>query len=303
MPADDIQRAIALLLAGKLVAFPTETVYGLGADATNAAAVAKIFEVKNRPATNPLICHVADASVAKRYAKSWTAIADKLASAFWPGPITLVVEKTREICDLATAGGTTVGLRSPDHPLALELLKKLDRPLAGPSANRSTRVSPTTAEHVREELGDAIDLILDGGPCRVGIESTVVSVTDDRPAILRPGGISREQIEAVIGPVEFHQHVHSLETPAASPGQHVIHYAPLTPAYRFESSQRHLITTTHAAVINCDADPAVYAQSLYERLRFLDSQSFRAIYVEMPPDEPAWLAVRDRLIRATRPIS
>jgi L-threonylcarbamoyladenylate synthase len=219
----EIEHAVALLRAGKLVAFPTETVYGLGADATRAEAVAKIFAVKGRPSTNPLICHVPSAAVARRYARSWPAAAQRIADAFWPGPITLVVDKSPAISDLTTAGGNTVGLRAPNHPLTLELLARLDRPLAGPSANRSTRVSPTTAQHVRDELGDAVDFILDGGPCAVGIESTVLSVTGDRPAILRPGGIWREQIESVIGPVDFRHTVANPATAAASPGQHAIH--------------------------------------------------------------------------------
>jgi len=303
MSAAEIEQAVTLLRQGKLVAFPTETVYGLGADATNADAVAKIFIAKGRPSTNPLICHVADATVAKRYAKSWPAKAQQIADAFWPGPVTIIVEKTDAISDLATAGGSTVGLRAPDHPITLDLLKQFDRPLAGPSANRSTRVSPTTAQHVRDELGDSVDLILDGGPCRVGIESTVLNLAGDRPAILRPGGISREQIEAVIGPVMMQHHVTSAETAALSPGQHAIHYAPQTPAYRFESKQLSQIDPAHAAVIRCDIDPIAYARTIYDRLRSLDAQGLRAIYVEMPPDEPRWLAVRDRLIRATRPIA
>jgi L-threonylcarbamoyladenylate synthase len=298
----DLDRAVELLRDGKLVAFPTETVYGLGADATNEQAIARIYEVKGRPATNPLICHVAGEAVAVRYAKHWPATAHRIAEAFWPGPITIVVEKTPDISDLATAGGSTVGLRAPKHPLTLELLKKFDRPLAGPSANRSTRVSPTTAQHVREELGGKVDLILDGGPCTVGIESTVLDLTADHPAILRPGHITRQQIEEVIGPVLYEHRVIRVTATQTSPGQQSVHYAPQTPAYRFERSQRLQLDTTNAAVIEGDPDPIAYARTLYERLRALDAQGLRAIYVEMPPDEPRWLAVRDRLIRATRPL-
>src|SRR5436305_14927180 len=167
----DISKAIEILRTGGLVAFPTETVYGLGADATNPAAVRKIFAAKGRPATNPLIVHVADEAVARKYAAIWPAAASRLAGKFWPGPLTLVVAKHPSIPSEATAGRQTVGLRAPDHPLALELLRGFAGAVAAPSANRSTRISPTTAEHVREELGDRIDLILDGGPCRVGIES------------------------------------------------------------------------------------------------------------------------------------
>ncbi len=299
----DLDHAVELLRAGKLVAFPTETVYGLGADATSDAAVVRIFKAKGRPGSNPLICHVADATVAKRYAKTWPAKAQQIADAFWPGPITIVVEKTPAISAFATAGGPTVGLRAPDHPLTLELLRRFDRPLAGPSANRSTRVSPTTARHVLDELGDSVDLILDGGPCRVGIESTVLNLSGSTPAILRPGGISREQIESVIGRVIVQHHVTPTTEPALSPGQHAIHYAPITPAYRFESSALSSIPTERTAIIRCDTDPIAYARTIYDRLRSLDTRNLRAIYVEMPPDEPRWLAVRDRLIRATRPIT
>jgi len=302
MAAEAIDHAVTLLRQGKLVAFPTETVYGLGADARSDAAVAKIFAAKGRPSTNPLICHVAGTEVAKRYAKHWPAKAEQIANAFWPGPITIVVEKTSEICNLATAGGATVGLRAPDHPLALELLRAFDGPLAGPSANRSTRVSPTTAQHVRDELGDAVDFVLDGGPCRVGIESTVLDVTSHTPSILRPGGISREQIEAVIGPVQAGHRVTPTSVAALSPGQQAVHYAPVTPAYRFESNQRSAIDVRNAVVLDCEPDAIAYARTLYDRLRTLDTLGLTAIYVEMPPDEPRWLAVRDRLLRATRPL-
>src|SRR5688500_47215 len=194
-----IERAASLLRRGGLVAFPTETVYGLGADATNAAAIRRVFQVKGRPATNPLIVHVADESVARRYAREWPTAASKLAAEFWPGPLTLVLSKQPSIVLEVTAGLDTVGLRAPDHPLALELLRAFDGPVAGPSANRSSHVSPTTARHVRDEFpDDEIDLILDGGPCKVGIESTVLDLTSDPPRILRPGAVTREQIEAVI---------------------------------------------------------------------------------------------------------
>jgi L-threonylcarbamoyladenylate synthase len=302
MHVPDLDLAVELLRDGKLVAFPTETVYGLGADATRETAIRRVYEVKGRPATNPLICHVAGEAVAVRYAKHWPATAHRIARAFWPGPITIVVEKTPDITDLATAGGPTVGLRAPNHPLTLELLKRFDRPLAGPSANRSTRVSPTTAQHVRDELGAQVDLVLDGGPCTVGIESTVLDLTADHPAILRPGHITRAQIEDVIGPVLYEHRVIHVSAAQASPGQQAVHYAPVTPAFRFERHERAALDTHRAAVIDCDADPIAYARTLYERLRAVDRQGLRAIYVEMPPDEPRWLAVRDRLTRATKPL-
>ncbi len=288
-----IPAAVAVLRRGGLVAFPTETVYGLGADATNAAAVGRIFAAKGRPPTNPLIVHVASAAVARRYAAGWPAVADRLAAAFWPGPLTLVLPRNPTIVDAVAAGGPTVGLRVPDHPLALELLAAFDGPVAAPSANRANHISPTTADHVRAELGHAVDLVLDGGPSAVGIESTVLALTAARPALLRPGGVSRAQLEAVVGPVDL------VRGSPASPGQGGRHYAPVTPAYRFAPGDP---LPPGAAVLRCDADPATYARRLYARLRALDAARPSAIYVETPPADPAWAAVHDRLLRATRPL-
>ena len=294
-----IIRAAAVLRSGGLVAFPTETVYGLGADATNAAAVRKIFAVKGRPSTNPLICHVPDAEVAQRYTAAWPQEATTLADRFWPGPLTLVLPKTDQIPHDVTAGRGTVALRAPDHALTLMLLRILDRPLAGPSANKSSHVSPTTAQHVRDELGDEVDMILDGGACEVGIESTVLDLSAGRPAILRPGGVTREQIEALIGPVDVFTGSADPSISAASPGQQEKHYAPRTPAFRFESADR---ARVNGAILNVDGDAATYARTFYARLRELDSAAPPAIYIEMPPEDPQWTAVRDRIIRATQPL-
>jgi L-threonylcarbamoyladenylate synthase len=295
-------RAAAILRSGGLVAFPTETVYGLGADATDADAVRKIFAAKRRPITNPLICHVPDATVARRYAATWPDAAQRLTDRFWPGPLSLVLPKTDDIPHEVTAGRGSVALRAPNHPLTLALLRILDRPLAGPSANKSTHVSPTTAQHVREEFpGDVIDMILDGGPCDVGIESTVVDLAaPGRPAILRPGGVTREQIEKVIGPVDVFAGVTDPSVAATSPGQHEKHYAPRTPAYRFEPSQRGSLAG--GATLDLTADPSDYARRFYARLRELDQSGVPAIYIEMPPDAPEWTAVRDRITRATQPM-
>ena len=314
------QSAAQILRAGGLVAFPTETVYGLGADATNAEAIEKIFATKERPSTNPLIVHVADANLARRYATTWPDIATKLSDKFWPGPLTLVLPKSTAIVDAVTAGHGTVGLRVPDHPLALELLRAFDGPVAAPSANKSNRISPTTAQHVRDELGDAVD-ILDGGPCRVGIESTVLDLSGEIPAILRPGGITREQIEAVIGPIRAERHVSSDGQASSSPGQLPTHYAPRTPAWRFETAQRGLIQPEIGGAkcgivvvspldiveklesfVALSRKPEVYAQHLYEVLRELDAMELAAIFIELPPDEPRWTAVRDRILRATSPL-
>jgi L-threonylcarbamoyladenylate synthase len=314
-----IESAAHVLRTGGLVAFATETVYGLGADATNAKAIAKIFAAKGRPSTNPLIVHIADASVARRYATTWPDVAAKLAEAFWPGPLTLVLPKSAEIVQAVTAGRGTVGLRVPDHPLALALLQAFDGPVAAPSANKSNRISPTTAQHVRDELGAAVDLILDGGPCRVGIESTVLDLSGEQPTILRPGGASRQQIEAITGPVRMMEHAVKNEA-AMSPGQLPVHYAPRTAAWRFETSQRGQISPEiggakcgmvvlspqdvvskweHIVALSCK--PEVYARHLYEVLRELDAMDLAAIFIEMPPDEPQWAAIRDRITRATVP--
>jgi L-threonylcarbamoyladenylate synthase len=311
-----IERACEILRRGGVVAFPTETVYGLGADATNAAAVRRVFEVKGRPPTNPLIVHVSDASVARRYAAVWPAAADALADRFWPGPLTLVLPKSEQIVAEATAGRDSVGLRVPNHPLALEMLRAFDGAVAAPSANRSNRVSPTTTQHVRDELGNAVDLILDGGPCDVGIESTVLDLTGQRPRILRPGHVSREQIEAVIGTVEMFSGAVAATTAAASPGLQERHYSPHTPAYRYDGQvqvtpgsgvivlglfyrRRQL---GNAMFIEMPPDPAEYGRHLYEALRELDAMGLERILVQMPPEEPVWIAVRDRLMRATRPL-
>jgi L-threonylcarbamoyladenylate synthase len=297
-----------------LVAFPTETVYGLGADATNPWAVRGIFSAKGRPATNPLIVHVHDPEVARRYTVAWTDSAERLARKFWPGPLTLVLPKSPVIVAEATAGKQTVGLRVPNHPLALELLRAFDGPVAAPSANRSNRVSPTTARHVREELGDRVDLILDGGRCTVGIESTVLDLSHPKPIILRPGAVTREMIEGEIGAVELFEGAVQAGTAAASPGQSQVHYSPVTPAYRFEGSipqdlrfARILLGNTRELLVSPDVvqmpdNPAEYARHLYDVLRKMDALGKQAILIEMPPDLPEWLAVRDRIRRATRPL-
>jgi L-threonylcarbamoyladenylate synthase len=320
---NEVDRAAQLLRSGGLVAFPTETVYGLGADATNAAAVEKIFAAKGRPSTNPLIVHVADASIARRYATTWPEEAETLAKRFWPGPLSIVLPKSPAIVDAVTAGKSTVGIRVPDHPVALELLRAFDGPVAAPSANKSNRVSPTTAQHVRDELGDSVEMILDGGACRVGIESTVLDLTrPESPIILRLGGASREEIEkALERKVEARTSTALPAEAASSPGQLPVHYAPQTPAYRFETSQRGLvhpeiggaktgivvksplrITKKWESIVALSADPVEYAQHLYEVLRELDAMDLCAIFIEMPPDEPQWEAVRDRILRATSPM-
>ncbi|MGN6504048.1 MAG: L-threonylcarbamoyladenylate synthase [Tepidisphaeraceae bacterium] len=299
-----IEAAAQRLRAGELVAFPTETVYGLGADATNPLAIAKIYALKGRPSTNPLIAHVCDTETAQRFSRDWPDAAERLAAAFWPGPLTLVLPKHPSIADNATAGLPTVGLRVPAHPVALALLRAFGGALAAPSANRSNHVSPTTAAHVRDEFGDACPEVLDGGPCRIGLESTVLSLASEHPTILRPGHVTAAQIEAVLGrPVRTlgETAAPSSAVPQTSPGQLPVHYAPRTPAFRFTADQRPTLDLTDAAIIELTLDPHTYARNLYARLRLLDQQQLRAIYIELPPAVSDWQAARDRVLRATKP--
>ena len=220
-----IQRAAEIIKRGGIVAFPTETVYGLGADAFNPLAVARVFEVKKRPSFDPLIVHVADPADVKKLAKEISSDAKKLTERFWPGPLTIVLLKEENIPDIVTAGLPSVAIRMPNHPMALALIKESKCPIAAPSANLFGYLSPTTAEHVRDQLGDQVDLILDGGPCPVGVESTIVSFLEEEPMLLRPGGVSLEEIESVIGEVGTSP---SEDRPTA-PGMLPKHYAPRTP--------------------------------------------------------------------------
>ena len=306
---EEIQHAAALLRSGKLVAFPTETVYGLGANALDADAVARIFEVKGRPNTSPVIVHVGEREMVAKVAASWPPAAQILAQKFWPGPLTLVLPKTAVVSDIVTAGLPTVGVRMPAHRLALALIRAAQVPVAAPSANRFTQLSPTTAEHVREGLGDRVDYILDGGPCYVGIESTVLSLAAEVPVLLRPGGISRQQIEEVIGPVITGEH--PPEGPHESPGMHLRHYSPRTPVFLVEAGrvpqegrgaylkisdppQRKISET-----ITMPSNAREYAASLYRILHDLDAKGYDWIAVEKPTGGAEWEAVLDRLCRAS----
>jgi L-threonylcarbamoyladenylate synthase len=300
-----IRRAAALIREGKLVAFPTETVYGLGANALDAAAVEKIFRVKGRPSTSPVIVHVESREAAPRLVMEWPEKAAKLASEFWPGPLTLVLPKRACIPDIVTAGLPNVGLRVPANALALALLVHASVPIAAPSANRFTELSPTTADHVRRSLGAEVDLILDGGPTQVGIESTVLSLAGAKPLLLRPGMISSQQIEAVIGEIE----VANAEVDGAhsSPGLHPRHYSPRTPLLLYPPAGGRgawlWLTRSHAAArsLQMPSDPPRYAAALYETLHRLDDEGFDWIAVEPPPDTAEWAGINDRLRRAATP--
>lgn len=286
----EISRAAALLRAGRLVAFPTETVYGLGAYALDESAVRLIFEAKGRPSSSPLIVHVAGIEAARDLAADWPDNAALLARRFWPGPLTIIVPKNSRVPDIVTASLPSVGLRIPAHPVARALLEAAQIPIAAPSANRFTELSPTTAEHVREGLaGRHVDMILDGGPCTVGIESTVVSLTGATPRILRPGMITRIQLEEVIGPV-------AMTAGAESPGQHPRHYSPRTPV--IIDGQPRQGRGVHLACASMPHDAAAYAERLYSLLHELDRNGHDWISIELPPDTPEWAGIRDRLTRA-----
>ncbi|MEX0702937.1 MAG: L-threonylcarbamoyladenylate synthase [Planctomycetales bacterium] len=339
----DVSRAAAVLRAGGLVAFATETVYGLGANALDPLAVARVFDVKGRPRFDPLIVHVASADALGPLVAEFPRRARELAARFWPGPLTLVLPKTDRVPDLVTAGLPTVAVRIPDHPLALELLRAAEVPVAAPSANRFGRISPTRAEHVAEQLGDRIDYILDGGPCRVGVESTVLAVptrrvarpdqrerptrTDEtavadseRPTLLRPGGVTVEEIEAVIGPIAAPSWEFSAEgEAAASPGMLSRHYAPRTPlAIRGAATAspnespgarigllafRPPVSTAGFAaveVLSPTGDLREAAAEFFAAVRRLDALGLDRIVAESFPPEGLGRALNDRLRRAAK---
>jgi L-threonylcarbamoyladenylate synthase len=296
----DLLRAAELIRSGGIVAFPTETVYGLGANALDAAAVARIFKVKGRPPESPLIVHVDSIEMARSLVLQWPVAADRLARRYWPGPLTLVLGKQRSIPDIVTAGLPTVGLRVPAHPLALALIGAAGVPIAAPSANPFTGLSPTTAEHVRHSLGDAVDMVLDGGPAMVGIESTVLSLDGEEPTLLRPGVIRLPEIESLIGPVRIAQGAGA--GGHASPGMHAQHYRPRTPLVLLAAGDSPPPGRGEWLRLGREmpAEPAAYAAVLYAVLHRLDAEGLDWIAVERPPDTPEWAGVLDRLTRAAK---
>lgn len=321
--ADGIDEAARVLRTGGLVAFPTETVYGLGANALDASAVARIFWAKGRPTNNPLIVHVVDAEQVREVAAAWPESAARLAERFWPGPLTLVLPKRDLVPDAVTAGGPTVAVRVPAHPVAQALLRAAAMPIAAPSANRSMELSPTRAEHVLRGLDGRIDVLVDGGPTAGGIESTVLDVTTNPPRLLRPGLIGIAELETVIGPMTHARSLSVADGDMAqampSPGMLPRHYAPRTPLECVERGDTERIasllaegyrvgwvTFTAVAQVESSAvlvrvlpsDPAGYAAQLYAVLHELDAEGLDRIVVTVPPDNDDWLAVRDRLHRA-----
>jgi len=305
----EVRRAAQILRAGGLVAFPTETVYGLGADAANEQAVRKLYSVKRRPADHPVIVHFASADKALSWAREMPESAKKLAARHWPGPLTLVLKRSPAAKDFVTGGQDTVGLRVPSHPIAHELLKAFGGGVAAPSANRFGLISPTTAAHVREDLGKDVDLVLEGGASEVGIESTILDLSGAAPVLLRPGHLSKETLESLLGPIG--------EKTAAAPrhsGGLERHYAPRTPARIVPAhALDREIANGKAKVavlafsrpdervdywLRMPRDPQAYAHRLYAALRELDTAGCERILVEAPPESPEWRAVRDRLKRA-----
>jgi len=323
----EIARAAELIRAGGLVAFPTETVYGLGADATNDQAVAAIFKAKGRPSNNPLIIHVPSfeklcACIDLSQHQSALTIKNHLEALrpLWPGPLSVVVPKALHISLLASAGGSTIGIRIPDHPVALSFLAQCDRPIAAPSANPSNYISPTTAQHVRDSLGDKVSCVIDGGACAVGIESTVLSLLQDPPVILRPGAITKERLEQVLGcPVVLQSDAqHSSLSPALSPGMLAKHYAPRTKvallqdisdpaslptqvgAIVFSRETKLPCTPSHVRVLSEKRDLTEIAANLFAALRDLDSCGVELILIETCEPVGLGAAIMDRLLRASR---
>jgi L-threonylcarbamoyladenylate synthase len=324
-----LRDAASVLRRGGLVAFPTETVYGLGARALDAAAIARIYAAKGRPAHNPLIAHVVDVAQARELAVRWPEAAERLAVAFWPGPLTVVVDRAGHVPGALSGGGPSVAVRAPSHPVARALLQALGEPVAAPSANRYQGVSPTLASHVVKELGDAVDLVIDAGPCDAGIESTVVDVRGGVPHVLRPGALDvarlREIVPGIIvPPAESAPGAASASAPRASPGLDARHYSPRTPLELVAGADGALARAAALAasgarvglvrigvgggapaagvvVRELPGIPAAYAEALYRTLHDLDeSRLDRMVVEDVPRDSEAWLAVADRLLKAAR---
>jgi len=315
-----VESAVDLLQMGEPVALPTETVYGLAANAFNESAVDKIFEIKGRPSHNPIIVHVCGLEMARSCVESWPAVAGKLAQAFWPGPLTLVLPRSKAIPDVVTAGGATVGIRWPAHPLMQAVIKRCGFPLAAPSANPSNALSPTTAQHVYKALGDRLRLIIDGGPCHIGIESTVLDLTHTPPSVLRPGMVHLESLVAVTGGVETRS---TQAGTLRSPGQLPKHYSPRARTMMLswkddQDLERQLAHLNLRATSSCiiahnhipsasafsrvsviPHDREAFARAIYAELHSCDETDPDAIVIEALPETNEWRAVSDRLKRAT----
>jgi len=313
----EIQAAVEALRAGDLVAFPTETVYGLGANASNPVALRKIFKVKGRPADHPLIVHIDSIRYLHRWSRDVPAVAEKLAARFWPGPMTLVLPRAPKVLKIVTGGLDSVAIRVPSHPMAQQLLTAFGGGIAAPSANRYGHVSPTRAEHVREELGDAVKIVLDGGPCQIGVESTIISCMGGSVQLLRPGSITLSQIRAVVGDVMVGPDATAPRVPGSGPS----HYAPdtqleIVPGDALEmlaggfndrgervavlALRLPLKTLKLVTWINAGRRPQQYAHDLYAHLRTLDKAGCVRILAQELPEDERWDAARDRLLKAAR---
>lgn len=291
-----IDRALEILRNGGLVAIPTETVYGLAADAANVAAVQRIFQAKGRPTDHPLIVHIAAPEQLADWAREISPTAARLAATCWPGPLTMLVPKADAVLSVVTGGRDTVGVRVPAHPMTTELLTRFGGGVAAPSANRFGRVSPTTAEHVRADLGDLVDFVIDGGACPVGVESTIVDCTVDPPQVLRPGGISADDIEHLLG-VELA----ASNGPSRAPGMLAAHYSPNARVLLADSrAAADTIAANHDGswILDHSNDLATYARSLYANLRAADAREVKVIVAVLPPATGLGYAIRDRLIKA-----
>lgn len=297
----DVERAVVVLRAGGLVGLPTETVYGLAADARNEDAVRRVFATKGRPLGHPLIVHVADVDEARRWASEWPIPADLLVERFWPGPLTVIVRRREDVLDVVTGGRDTVAVRVPDHPLAQALLRSFGGGLVAPSANQFGRVSPTTARHVVDDLGDAVGYVLDGGPCTIGVESTIVDCSVDPPQVLRPGAVSDVEVRQAIGSLD------PASGPSRAPGMLASHYAPsceVVPVESLAEAERLLApTTVHSDTVILDAslDPVRFASRLYAELRRCDAEGLRRVVIVLPPDDGIGRALRDRITKAAAP--
>jgi L-threonylcarbamoyladenylate synthase len=310
----DIETAVEALRAGELVVFPTETVYGLGANASNPAAVRKIFEVKGRPPDHPVIVHLDDPRYLRRWVSHLPPVAERLANRFWPGPLTLILPKADNVNEIVTGGQDSIGIRVPSHPMAQQLLKAFGGGIAAPSANRYGRLSPTKPEHVREELGDAVKVILDGGDSPIGLESTIVSCLENQARLLRPGYITRSQLEQVVGTLAVGG------VAPRVPGDRAQHYAPSTPLEIVGSDDLEvrageivarqekvavlamrppLHAQRHMTWINAGKKPDAYAHNLYNHLRTLDRAGCVKIFVQSLPEDERWAAILDRVQRAS----
>jgi L-threonylcarbamoyladenylate synthase len=292
----DVGRALEIVRNGGLVGLPTETVYGLAADASQKTAIAKIFSVKGRPNNHPLIVHVSSLDVARTWSSQWTHSAEILGSTYWPGPLSVIVQKSSIVLDEVTGGHQTVAVRVPGHELALELLQQFKGGLAAPSANKFGKVSPTTAQHVLDDLGDDVDYILDGGPCRVGVESTIVDCSLEVPVVLRPGGITAEAIESIVALDNVDSGI------SRAPGMLLAHYAPLCEVVLVENMQQAQGSLGDAnskyRILDASIDPISFASTMYSLLRQCDLDGIQKLVVVLPEPIGIGLAIRDRLTKA-----